>query len=160
MIIEYFLEVICKYATVFFVILCEITWGESHLYHFRRGVMSWLASCQSSNTRPCLFWFKRRVVDFFCNITRAPSFRNIYFFVDLVLECLKVTKCFRWQIVFIGSDIMQDWVSGLKGGYEGVAVEMIPTLVLTILHHLCFFSTAKDGIIELGVIACCFKAVS
>ena len=55
---------------------------------------------------------------------------------------------------------MQDLVSGLKGRCEGVAAEMIPTLVLTVLHHRCFFSTAKDGIIELGVIARYFKAVS
>ena len=40
MIVEYFLEVICKYADVFFVILCEIPLGESHMYHFRRGVMA------------------------------------------------------------------------------------------------------------------------
>ena len=50
-------------------------------------------------------------------------------------------------------------MSGLKGGCEGVAAEMIPTLVLTVLLHCCFFSTAKDGAIELGVVASCFKAV-
>ena len=48
----------------------------------------------------------------------------------------------------------------LKGGCEGVETEMKLTLVLTVICHCCVFSTADDGIIELGVIERCFKAVS
>ena len=59
-----------------------------------------------------------------------------------------------------GSDSMQDRVSGLNGGCEGVAAEMIPTLVLVALLHRCFFSTSKDGVVELGVVAGYFKSVS
>ena len=59
-----------------------------------------------------------------------------------------------------GSDSMQDVVSGLKGGCEGVAFEMIPTLVLVALLHCCFFYTSKDGVVELGVVAGYFKSVS
>ena len=54
---------------------------------------------------------------------------------------------------------MQDRVSGLKSGYEGVAAEMIPTLVLVALLHCCFLSTSKDGVVELGVVADCLKSV-
>ena len=43
---------------------------------------------------------------------------------------------------------------------EGVADEMIPTLVLLALLCCCFFSTSEDGVIELGVVASCFKVVS
>ena len=60
----------------------------------------------------------------------------------------------------IGSDSMQDEVSGLKGRCEGVAAEMIPTLVLVALIHRCFFSASKDGVVELGVVAGYFKSFS
>ena len=50
-----------------------------------------------------------------------------------------------------GSDSMQDGVSGLKGGCEGVAAEMIPTLVLVALLHCCFFSASKDGVVDLDM---------
>ena len=59
-----------------------------------------------------------------------------------------------------GSDRMQDGVSGLKGGCEVVAAEMIPTLVLVALLRSCFFSASKDGVVEIGVVAGCLKAVS
>ena len=59
-----------------------------------------------------------------------------------------------------GSGSMQDRVSGLKGGCEDVAAEMIPTLVLVALLHCCFFSTSKDGVVELGVVAGYIKSVS
>ena len=59
-----------------------------------------------------------------------------------------------------GSDSMQDGFSGLKGGCEGVAAEMIPTLVLVALLYCCFFSTSKDGVVELGLVAGYFKSVS
>ena len=55
---------------------------------------------------------------------------------------------------------MQDGVSGLKGGSEGAAAEMIPTLVLVALLRCCFFSASKDGIVELGVVAGWLKSVS
>ena len=55
---------------------------------------------------------------------------------------------------------MQDGVSGLKGGCEGVAAEIIPTLVLVNLLRHCFFSALKDGVVELGVVAGCLKSVS
>ena len=55
---------------------------------------------------------------------------------------------------------MQDRVSGLKGGCEGVAAEMIPTLVLVALLHHCLFYDSKDGVVELGVVAGCLKSVS
>ena len=59
-----------------------------------------------------------------------------------------------------GSDSMQDGVSGLKCECEGIADEMIPTLVLVALLHCCFLSSSKDGIVELGVVAGCLKSVS
>ena len=59
-----------------------------------------------------------------------------------------------------GLDSMHDGVSGLKGGYEGVAAEIIPTLVLVALIHRCFFSALKDVVVELGVVADYFKSVS
>ena len=59
-----------------------------------------------------------------------------------------------------GSDSMQDGVSGLKGGCEGVAAEMIPTLVLIAFLHHCFFSASKDIVVELGVVAGLLKSVS
>ena len=59
-----------------------------------------------------------------------------------------------------GSDSMQDRVSGLKGGCEGVTAEIIPTLVLVALLHFCFFSASKDGVVEPGVVAGYFKSVS
>ena len=59
-----------------------------------------------------------------------------------------------------GSDSMQDGVSDHKGECEGVAAEMIPTLVLVALLHRCFFSASKDGVVELGVVAGCLKSVS
>ena len=55
---------------------------------------------------------------------------------------------------------MQDRVSILKGECEGVAAEIIPTLVLVALLHHCFFSTYKDGVVELGVVAGYFKSDS
>ena len=60
----------------------------------------------------------------------------------------------------LGSDGMQDGFSGLKGGCEGVAAEMIPTLVRIALLRCCFLSTSKDGVVELGVVAGYFKSVS
>ena len=36
---------------------------------------------------------------------------------------------------------------------------MIPTLVLVALLHHCFFSASKDGVVEIGVVASCLKAV-
>ena len=59
-----------------------------------------------------------------------------------------------------GSDSMQDGFSGLKGGCEGVAAEMIPTLVLVDLLHCCFFYASKDGVVELSVVSGYFKSVS
>ena len=59
-----------------------------------------------------------------------------------------------------GSDSMQEGVSGLKSGCEGVTAEMIPTLVLIYLLRRCFFSASKDGVVELGVVAGCLKSVS
>ena len=59
-----------------------------------------------------------------------------------------------------GSDSMQDRVSGLKGGCEGVAAEMIPTLVLVALLRRCFFSALKDGVVELSVVSGCLKSFS
>ena len=55
---------------------------------------------------------------------------------------------------------MQDWVSGLKGGCEVVVAEMIPTPVLVALLRRCFFSALKYGVVEIGIVAGCLKAVS
>ena len=55
---------------------------------------------------------------------------------------------------------MQDGVSVIKGGCEGVAAEMISTLVLVALLHHCFFSACQDGVVELGVVADYLKSVS
>ena len=58
------------------------------------------------------------------------------------------------------SDSMQDGVSGLKGGCEGVAAEIIPTLVLVALLRCCFFPVLKVGVVEISVVAGCLKSVS
>ena len=52
---------------------------------------------------------------------------------------------------------MQDGVSGPKGGCEGVAAEMITTLILVALLHRCFLSASKDGVVEISVVAGCLK---
>ena len=58
-----------------------------------------------------------------------------------------------------GLDNMQDGVSGLNGGCEGVAAEMIPTLVFVALLRRCFFSALKNSVVELGVVAGCLKSI-
>ena len=109
-------EVVCKYANIFFIVLCKVPWGESHLYYFCSSVMTCLTSLQTSDAHPSRSGIKVRVVDFFSKVTRPPCFGYIHCFVDLVLECFQVAKCSCGRGIIIGSDFMEHLVLGFKGG--------------------------------------------